>query len=53
MKNIINPLGEIVKTTLVNDNKQMELRIPDSGIYFVSVLNAKGETIATERLIIK
>ena len=51
--NIINPLGEIVKTTLVNDNKQMELRIPDSGIYFVSVLNAKGETIATERLIIK
>jgi hypothetical protein len=51
--NIINPLGEIVQTTLSNDNKQMELRIPDSGIYFVSVLNAKGETIATERLIIK
>lgn len=51
--NIINPLGEIVQTTLVNDNKQMALTIPDSGIYFISVLNAKGETIATERLIIK
>ncbi|MFT5823386.1 MAG: hypothetical protein ACI8ZM_004647 [Crocinitomix sp.] len=51
--NIINPLGEIVQTSLVNDSKQMELSIPDSGIYFVSVLNAKGETIATERLIIK
>ncbi len=51
--NIVNPLGEIVQTALVNDNKQMEITIPDSGIYFVTVLDAKGETIATERLIIK
>jgi hypothetical protein len=51
--NILNPLGEIVQTNMLNDKHQMTLNIPNAGIYFVTVLNDAGEVIATEKVIIK
>lgn len=51
--NIINPLGEIVQSTMLNQSNQLTVTLPESGVYFVIILNKKGETIATERIIIK
>jgi len=49
---ILNPLGALVQTVFVNAQNQLEVSIPESGVYFVNVLNESGEIMATERLII-
>ncbi|WP_066756276.1 MbnP family protein [Crocinitomix algicola] len=50
--NILNPLGELVQTTSVT-NTQMNIELLNAGVYIVAVLNQEGETVATERVIIK
>ncbi len=49
---ILNPLGEVVQTVLVN-NTQVAINIGSAGVYFVTLLNTNGETIASQRVVIK
>lgn len=51
--NIVNPLGEIVQTRLINSANQIAVTVPSVGIYFVSIINKSGEVVATERIIIQ
>lgn len=50
---IVNPLGEIVQTIATNNQQKFDLNLSQSGVYFIIALNDVGETIATERVLIK
>ncbi len=43
--NIVNTLGQVIKTYTSNENQKMNVVIEgDSGIYFVEISNEKGLT---------
>ncbi|MCG8575021.1 MAG: T9SS type A sorting domain-containing protein [Flavobacteriales bacterium] len=49
---VLNPLGERVMELSAIEN-QFTMTLPNSGVYFVSLLNTAGETVVTERVVIK
>ena len=49
---VMNTLGELVQTITIT-NAQTNVELTNAGIYVLAVLNEEGETVATERVIIK
>lgn len=49
---VMNALGELVQTITIA-NAQTNVELTNAGIYVLAVLNEEGETVATERVIIK
>jgi len=51
--NIVNPLGEIIDQIVVNTDTKLAVSIENAGIYFITVIDTNGETIATEKVIVE
>ena len=49
---ITNPLGQVINRLEVTNNKTVELELPESGVYMVSVIRDE-KIIATEKVVIQ